>query len=187
MACTIPEKPNKIRVVFEAIAKFENKSLNDHLLQGPDLTNSLIGVLTRFREDNIAFMGDIEAMFYQVIVPETQQDLLRFFWCPRNEFNCEPEVFRMRVHLFGAVSSPSVANFVLKHATMNCDRPLAASTILHNLYVDDCLRSVADEETAIMLISLQRCWIPSYKIHLKQQQCTHVSTKRRTFKRNPLL
>ena len=30
-------------------------SLNDHLYQGPDLANSLIGVLIRFCEDEIAF------------------------------------------------------------------------------------------------------------------------------------
>jgi hypothetical protein len=31
------------------VAKYEDMSLNDQLLQGPDLTNKLIGVLFRFR------------------------------------------------------------------------------------------------------------------------------------------
>ena len=36
------------------------------------MTNSLVGVLQIFRQEPIAFMTDIEAMFYQVFVPEEQ-------------------------------------------------------------------------------------------------------------------
>ena len=54
------------RVVFDCSAKFAGTSLNDQLLQGPDLTNSLVGVLTRFRQEPAAFMADIDATFYQV-------------------------------------------------------------------------------------------------------------------------
>ena len=55
-----PQKPDKVRVVFDCSAKFQGTSLNDQLLQGPDLTNTLVGVLTRFRQEQIAFMSDIE-------------------------------------------------------------------------------------------------------------------------------
>ena len=75
-----PKKPNKIRVVFDCSAQFEGESLNKHLLQGPDLTNNLTGVLFRFRREPIALMCDIEAMFYQVKVTEEYRDLLRFLW-----------------------------------------------------------------------------------------------------------
>ena len=74
------KKPNKIRVVFDCVARFGGTSLNDQLLQGPDLTNRLVGVLTRFRQRPNAFMGDIDAMFHQVRVSEGQRDLLRFLW-----------------------------------------------------------------------------------------------------------
>ena len=43
-----PQKKDKIRVVFNCSARFQNIALNDHLLQGPDLTNTLIGVLCRY-------------------------------------------------------------------------------------------------------------------------------------------
>ena len=72
------KKPNKITVVFDCGARFRGTSLNDQLLQGPDLTNRLVGVLTRFRQGLVVFLGDIDAMFHQVRVPEGQQDLVRF-------------------------------------------------------------------------------------------------------------
>ena len=59
-----PQKPDKVRVVFDCSAKYRGTSLNDQLLQGPDLTNTLVGVLTRFREESVALMSDVEAMFH---------------------------------------------------------------------------------------------------------------------------
>ncbi|XP_068205264.1 uncharacterized protein [Palaemon carinicauda] len=67
-------KKGKIRVVFDCSAKFEGVSLNDVLLQGPNLTNSLTGVLIRFRQEVYAFIGDIEAMFFQIKIPPENQD-----------------------------------------------------------------------------------------------------------------
>ena len=66
-----PRKPGKIRVVFDCSAKNKGKSLNDLLLKGPDLTNSLLGVLTRFRQEHVAVMVEIGAMYHQVKVPDT--------------------------------------------------------------------------------------------------------------------
>nr|XP_006821169.1 PREDICTED: uncharacterized protein LOC102805354 [Saccoglossus kowalevskii] len=43
-----PKKPQKIRTVFDCSAKCQGMALNDLLLQGPDLTNNLVGVLLRF-------------------------------------------------------------------------------------------------------------------------------------------
>ena len=52
-------KYNKVRVVFDAVAKFDGISLNDRLYQGPDLTNNLVGVLIRFREEQTEFTADV--------------------------------------------------------------------------------------------------------------------------------
>ena len=75
-----PKKPDKLRVVFDCSAEFQRHSLNRNLLQGPDLTNSLVGVLCRFRQEPVAFACDIEGMFHQVLVNEEHRDLLRLLW-----------------------------------------------------------------------------------------------------------
>lgn len=75
-----PKKPSSIRVVFDCSARYHGESLNDHLLQGPDLTSKLTDVLTRFREERVAFMADIEKIFYKLKVKQADQDFLRFLW-----------------------------------------------------------------------------------------------------------
>ncbi|XP_069139352.1 uncharacterized protein [Argopecten irradians] len=62
-AVSNPNKPDKLRVVFDCAAECKNTSLNKNVSQGQDLANKLLGVLLRFRERNIALMADIEAMF----------------------------------------------------------------------------------------------------------------------------
>ena len=75
-------KPGKVRVVFDCAAKYKGVSLNNQLLQGPDLMNSLVGVIIRFRQDHIALAADIEAMFHQVRVKDDDCNALRFLWWP---------------------------------------------------------------------------------------------------------
>ena len=66
-----PQKPDKIRVVFDSAAETKGTSLNKILLSGPDLTNNLLGVLLRFRQDTVAFMADIEQMFHSFLFQST--------------------------------------------------------------------------------------------------------------------
>ena len=51
-----PNKP-KIRVGFDCSSKCNDRSLNCELMFGPDSTNLLLGVLIRFRQDKVVFMG----------------------------------------------------------------------------------------------------------------------------------
>ena len=72
-------KPGKDHVVFDCAAKYKGTSLNSQLLQGPDLTNSLFIVLTRFCQE-VAMMANIKRMFNQVKVDPRDIDALRFLW-----------------------------------------------------------------------------------------------------------
>ncbi|XP_078490965.1 uncharacterized protein LOC144747081 [Ciona intestinalis] len=111
-----PHKPDKLRVVFDCAAQHHGISINQVLMQGPDLVNSLVGVLTRFRREPVALVADIEGMFHQVRVAQRDRDSLRFWWWPGGDTSLEPAAYRMKVHLFGATSSPSCASFCLRQA-----------------------------------------------------------------------
>lgn len=150
-----PQKPDKIRIVFDCSATFMSHSLNKYLLQGPDLTNSLGGVLCRFRKELIAFMCDLEAMFHQFKVKEEDRDYLRFYWWENSDITKTPVQYRMTVHLFGAASSPGCSNFGLKKTATDNECEFgsdAAEFIRKDFYVDDGLKSVATVSEATSLI-----------------------------------
>ena len=151
-----PMKPKKVRVVFDCSARYHGFSLNDNLLQGPDLTNSLLGVLCRFRLEEVAIMGDIQAMFHQIEIPEKDRDMLRFLWWENGNLEDEPKEYRMKVYIFGAVCSPSCANFALRKTAednKSCFIDQASEAVFNNFYVDDCLVSTPDASTAVQLVT----------------------------------
>ena len=97
------------------------RCLNDELLQGPDLTNLLVGVLILFPKGQVAFMGDIEAMFHQVYIPESQRSFMQFLWWPVGDVYRGVEDYEMCVHSFVATSSGGCANSSLRHQKTESD------------------------------------------------------------------
>lgn len=164
-----PRKPGNIRVVFDCSARFNGVSLNDCLLPGPDLTNGLLGVLCRFREERTAFMMDVKGMFHQFFVSEHHRDLLRFLWWEDGDEAKSVVEYRMKVHLFGAASSPGCANFGLKRAADDGEEEYgteAANFIRENFYVDDGLKSTATASEAIHLIEASKAICAKAGLHL---------------------
>ena len=105
-----PNKPDKVRVVFNWSAEFNRRSINKELIPRPDLANQLVDVLTRFRENKVVFMADVEKMYFQIFVAEEHQCLLRFLWWKNGSILDEPIVYEMCVHLFADVSSGAYSN-----------------------------------------------------------------------------
>ena len=93
-------KPGKIRVVFDLSAKYKGICLNKELLPRPDLTNQIIGVLLWFREEHVGVTGDIETMFHQVNVPDTQCNFLKFLWWEDGDTSKEIIYYEMTAHVF---------------------------------------------------------------------------------------
>ena len=101
-------------------------------------------------------MADIEAMFHQVKVVPEHRDVLRFLWWPRGKLTRDPLVYRMTVHLFGGVWSPSCAAYALQrtfreHGDTRHAHVLEAQ---QNFYVDDLLLSVQSAEEGIQASEL---------------------------------
>ena len=146
-------KLNKLRIVFDAGAKFSNTSLNQHLLRGPDLSNNLIGILLRFREGQYATIGGIEAMYHQVKDLKEDTDSLRFLW--RENFNASIDECIMCVLIFHKVDSPCCANWALKRTAIG-NKPKFSlrviEAVLEHFYMNDYLDSFPGLEEAIKII-----------------------------------
>ena len=144
-----PHKPEKVRRVCNAAANYQGVALNDKLLPGPDLLQSLIGIIFRFREHQIALSADIEAMFLQVAVPKDDSRCLRFLW--REDPERRTEIFENTRHVFGAKSSPTCANYLLhqvaKDNAVNDENLVKA--VQRNFYMNDFLKSVRTPQEAI--------------------------------------
>ena len=143
-------------MVFDCSAFYQGTSLKAQVYQWPDLTNKPLGVLLLSRQQPIALNADIEGMFLQVRVPPDQRDTLCFLWWDDNDLAKPPEHYQMTNHLFGGAWRPSAANFALRHVAKENQEPFSedtVETVLKNFYVDDCLKSMPDNDSAIRLAS----------------------------------
>ena len=134
-------KVKKVRIVFDSAAPFRGKSLNDALLTGPVLQNSLAAVLIRFREGAVAFTADIEAMFSRIRLREADARLHRFlFQDPDSDII---DVYQMDRLTFGDKCSPFVAIHTLRRTALDYGEgdEEVVKAIRDNTYVDDWLES----------------------------------------------
>ena len=144
-----PNKPGKLRMVFDAAAKSSGVSLNSQLLPGPDLLNPLVSVLFQFRQRKVGFGGDIREMFHQVRIIEQDRYAQRFLWFGAGDSD-KPAVYVMDAMIFGAVCSPASAQFVMRKNAeeFETEFPEATRAIKERHYMDDYFDSADDEELA---------------------------------------
>ena len=142
-------KSTPVRIVFNSSAVFQGHKLNDYWLKGPDLLNDLFGVVLRFRENQVAFIGDISKMYHRVLIPETDQHVHRFLW--RNlQTHRKPDVYVKSVLTFGDKPAPAMAQIALRKTADELKEtfPKASKVIKDNSYMDDICDSVHTEEEA---------------------------------------
>jgi hypothetical protein len=164
-----PQKPGKVRVVFDASAKHEGVALNEVLLKGPSLVNDIGTTLLLFREKTFSLSGDIQQMFLQVGVKKEDRSALRFLWRPPGNRN-PPTIYEMQRQIFGSISSPFICSQVLRHVAdlYREEFPEAAQRIYTNFYVDNLLDSFYTEEEAIQAVKDSTALLKKGGFHLNQ-------------------
>ena len=135
-------KPGKVRLVFDAAARTKGVSLNDLLETGPDLLESLIGVLLRFRQYAYAVKSDIKDMYRCIDIIERDRGAQRFLWRGTKR-DGDPDEYESITVFFGSKSAPCTALYV---KNKNAERfvkvkPIAVNSVKKKFYMDDYLDS----------------------------------------------
>ncbi|XP_018305594.1 uncharacterized protein, partial [Mycetomoellerius zeteki] len=139
----------KLRVVFDASSKSSTGlSLNDVLMTGPILQDTLIQIIMRFRFYNVAVTGDLEKMYRQVSVRDSDRDCQRILW--RFSMNEPIKEYQLNTVTYGQASASYLAiRSVRQLAEENRDTfPLAAECVLNDMYVDDIISGAPSMEEA---------------------------------------
>ena len=147
-------KTTPCRIVFNSSAKFMGLSLNDCLAKGPSLLNTLLGILVRFRENRIAFIGDISKMYHSIDIPLRDQMTHLFLW-RKCDSSVEPTVYAMTALNMGDKPSATIAQVALRKSAESAQDayPESANIILKNAYMDDIPASVKTDKEAIQYMS----------------------------------
>ena len=95
-------------------------------------------------------MANIEQMYHQIKVKESDQDALRFVWSNTPEEEIDDH--KMTVHIFGKIDLPCIANWVIKRTASDQSNKYPVNiinTIHEKFYMDDYLNCFSSEERAI--------------------------------------
>ena len=102
-------------------------------MNDPDLTNSLVGAITRFRKKSLVIMVTLKLCFTRC--------WFRFLWWEDHKINNSRADFKMGAHVFGATSSPRCCK---RTAADNEENFLKEVTnkLGRNFSIDDLLQSM---------------------------------------------
>ena len=138
---------SKVRIVFDAAAKYDGKSLNDRILNGGKLQNDMVDIMLKFRKFKYGIIGDISEMFLQIGLSPEDRRFCRFIW--------RDKIYEWQRTIFGRRDSPYVALYVIKANAQKYQKkyPATVSTILTGMYVDDLVTSCQTEQEVRDLIT----------------------------------
>lgn len=148
-----PEKRSTpVRIVFNSSASYHGHCLNDYWYKGPDLLNDLLGVLLRFRMNEVGFCGDISKMYHRVAIPERDMHVHRYLWRDM-QTDRKPDVYIKQVVTFGDKPAPAMAQLALRMTAEEAEPryPQAAHVLKESVYMDDICYSVRDVNEAKQL------------------------------------
>ena len=140
-----------VRIVFNSSQVYKGTSLNSCLAKGPDCyMNNLLCILLRWREEQIALVGDIRKMVNSVYLKPLEKHCHRFLW--RNlKTDQAPDVHGMTPVNMGDTPAPAFSTeAIYKTADMfESDSPKAAKLLKRSSYVDDLIDSEPTKSEAL--------------------------------------
>ncbi|XP_038106708.1 uncharacterized protein LOC119766311 [Culex quinquefasciatus] len=142
----------KLRTVFDASCKScSGLSLNDVLLAGPTIQDTLLSIVLRFRMHAFVVTGDIEKMYRQILVHTADQPLQRILW--RGNRTEPLKTYQLLTVTYGTNCAPFLATRVLQQLAEDekARFPLAAPVVRKDLYMDDLLAGRDDLEELQLL------------------------------------
>ena len=153
---------SKTRIVFDASAKYNGKSMNDRLLAGPPVHPDIVGILLRFRLQRVAVVGDISKMFFQIGLLDEDKRFHRFLW--RDNPSDALKHYEMDVTTFGFCDAPVKAIVCIRRhvaklfecisaneSSAELSKIRAAIELLINMFVDDLLSGAKTVDEAFEL------------------------------------
>ncbi|XP_023318925.1 uncharacterized protein LOC111694561 [Trichogramma pretiosum] len=126
----------KVRVVFDASAKTSTGiSLNDVLMVGPTIQDTIMEQLLRFRTHRYVITADIEKMYRQILIHPDDRKFQKTFWYDQGQI----KPFQLNTVTFGTASAPYLAIRTIQQLARDEAKefPKASQLLLRDFYVDD--------------------------------------------------
>ena len=169
------------RLCMDASARPTKKdfSLNQCLLQGPNMTLNLAKCLIRFTLGKMRVVSDIEKAFLMISIWPEHRNYLRFFW-PEvpGDLNSKLIEFRFRVVLFGSISSPFLLAIVLEKIIEEDIEDKIIKDILRNgIYVDNLNSAINDVNTLKNLYKTCREVFMARHFNFRQWSTNNIELK----------
>ncbi|XP_055522845.1 uncharacterized protein LOC129717024 [Wyeomyia smithii] len=166
----------KRRVVFDASSKTaSSKSLNDVLMTGPVLQDSLVNILLRFRTPAIALTGDVRQMYRMVKVAAADCNYQRILW-RWNEKDPVDE-YTLNTVIYGTKSASYLATKCVRQLLSNLAEsdPDTFQKASMGIYVDDILTGADSPEEARRLRQKLSEIFSTGGFHLREWASNHSS------------
>lgn len=136
----------KLRVVFNGSEPTSSGySVNDILLKGPHVQDSLFSILVRARQYQYVLTGDINKFYRQIkIAKNRDRNLQLILW--REEESMPLKTLQLNTLTYGTASASYLSTRCLWQVGEECEDPLIKTIIQHDFYVDDLYTGCDDEK-----------------------------------------
>ncbi|XP_042900642.1 uncharacterized protein [Parasteatoda tepidariorum] len=149
------KETSRVRIVYDCSSKANDnkKSLNDSLESGINLYPNLLDIILKFRENQVAFCGDLEKAYHMIEIAEEDRNYLKFLWFS-DETDNSKRILQFNRLPFGLTTSSFVLACVLKFhiRKFKVDQPNCYE-MLNSLYVDDLYYGAKTIQDAYQLSS----------------------------------